>query len=336
MTSPLKLLWLQASGCGGCTQSLLGDTARQGVLSRLAGGGVEIVSHPALSEASGEEALQQLRDAAEGRLPFDILCVEGAMLRGPNGSGRFHMLSGSGEPMIDWVRRLAQRAQVVVAVGSCTAFGGINASGDNLTEACGLQFDGAEPGGLLGAEYRAAGGLPVINVSGCPIHADWLVDTLMAVAAGALGEADLDELQRPRFYSEQLVHHGCPKNEFYEFKASAQKLSDLGCLMENLGCKGTQAHADCNVRPWHGVGSCIRGGFTCIACTEPGFEDPGHPFMATPKVAGIPTGLPLDMPKAWFVALAALSKSATPKRVRESATRDHPVRLPSGKKRGRQ
>lgn len=91
----MKLLWLQASGCGGCTQSLLGDGARQGVLQRLAAAGVELISHPALSEASGAEALEELRAAAAGSLPFDILCVEGAMLRGPNGSGRFHMLSGS-------------------------------------------------------------------------------------------------------------------------------------------------------------------------------------------------------------------------------------------------
>ena len=39
--------------------------------------------------------------------------------------------------------------------------------------------------------------------------------------------------------------------------------------------------------------------------------------------SGIPIGLPTDMPKAWFVALAALSKSATPKRVRVNATSDH-------------
>ena len=57
---------------------------------------------------------------------------------------------------------------------------------------------------------------------------------------GRFAAADLDAWQRPRFYTEQLVHHGCPKNEYYEYKASAQKLSDLGCLMENMGCKGTQ------------------------------------------------------------------------------------------------
>ena len=66
-------------------------------------------------------------------------------------------------------------------------------------------------------------------------------------------------------------------------------------------------------------GSCTRGGYACISCTEPGFQDPGHPFHQTPKLAGIPIGLPTDMPKAWFVALASLSKSATPKRVKRNA-----------------
>jgi ferredoxin hydrogenase small subunit len=102
--------------------------------------------------------------------------------------------------------------------------------------------------------------------------------------------------------------------------------------MENLGCKGTQAHADCNVRTWNGGGSCLRGGFACIACTEPGFEAPGHPFQETPKIAGIPIGLPTDMPKAWFIALSVLSKSATPKRVRDNAVADHPVVRPAARK----
>lgn len=328
----MKLLWLQASGCGGCTQSLLGAESRSGVFAQLAASGIELLFHPGVSEASGEEALALLDDAAQGRLSFDILCVEGAMLRGPNGSGRFHLLSGSGQPLIDWVRALAVRARYVIAVGTCTAYGGVNTAGDNMTEACGMQFDGEEHGGLLGKDFRAGAGLPVINVAGCPTHPGWLVDTLLLLRQGDLAVDDLDSWQRPRFYTEQLVHHGCPKNEFYEFKASAQKLSDLGCLMENMGCKGTQAHADCNLRAWNGVGSCIRGGFACISCTEPGFEEPGHPFMETPKIAGIPLSLPIDMPKAWFVALAALSKSATPRRVRENSRSDHPLVAPALKK----
>ena len=324
----MKILWLQSGGCGGCTLSWLGSGMGP-LFATLEDEGIELLWHPSLSEASGVEAQAILRDCAVGHQAFDVLCIEGSLLRGPNGSGRFHMMAGTGIPFIEWASQLARQARHVVAVGSCAAFGGVTAAGINPTDACGLQYDGAVPGGLLGEEFRDPAGLPVINVAGCPTHPDWVTETLIALARGKLGSGDLDELGRPRFYADHLVHHGCPRNEYYEFKASAEQASQQGCLMEHLGCKGTQAHADCNLRPWNGSGSCLSGGYACIRCTEPGFEEPGHPFAETPKVAGIPLGLPADMPKAWFVALAALSKSATPARVRENARADHVIQAPS-------
>jgi uptake hydrogenase small subunit len=323
----MNVLWLQSGGCGGCSMSLLNaDTADFEGQWRQAG--LNLLWHPSLSLASGSQVTSVLEDCLSGAQTLDVLCVEGSLLRGPQGTGRFHLLAGTGLPMIDWVRRLAQVAQHVVAVGSCAAWGGVTAAGANEVEACGLQYEDDRVGGLLGAGFRARGGLPVINIAGCPTHPAWVTDALMALAAGLFSEADLDPLNRPRFYADQLVHHGCTRNEFYEFKASAEQPSDMGCLMEHMGCKGTQAHADCNTRLWNGEGSCTRGGYACISCTEPGFQDPGHAFHATPKLAGIPIGLPTDMPKAWFVALASLSKSATPKRVKENATSDHVVVAP--------
>ncbi|MBP6339099.1 MAG: hydrogenase [Vitreoscilla sp.] len=323
----MNVLWLQSGGCGGCSMSLLNaDTAD--VMQQWRSAGLNLLWHPSLSIESGTDVLALLDDLLQGRTRLDVLCVEGSLLRGPNGSGRFHLLAGTQQPMIEWVRRLAGVAGHVAAVGSCAAWGGITAAGLNPTDACGLQYDDDRPGGLLGAGFRASGGLPVINIAGCPTHPGWVMDTLMALAAGLFSAGDLDPLNRPRFFADQLVHHGCTRNEFYEFKASAEKPSDLGCMMEHMGCKGTQAHADCNTRLWNGEGSCTRGGYACISCTEPGFQDPGHAFHATPKLAGIPIGLPTDMPKAWFVALASLSKSATPKRVKNNATADHIVVAP--------
>lgn len=331
MNRPMNMLWLQSGGCGGCSMSLLcADTAD--FAGQLEQAGIRLLWHPSLSLAGGAELVALLEDCLAGRVALDALCIEGALLRGPNGTGRFHVLAGTGVPMIDWVRRLSAVARHVVAVGSCAAWGGITAAGANPTEACGLQYEDDRPGGLLGADFRSASGLSVVNVAGCPTHPGWVLDTLMALAAGLFGAEDLDPLARPRFYADQLVHHGCTRNEFYEFKASAEKPSDLGCMMEHMGCKGTQAHADCNTRLWNGDGSCTRGGYACISCTEPGFQDPGHAFHATPKIAGIPIGLPTDMPKAWFVALASLSKSATPKRVRQNATADHLVVAPQVKR----
>ena len=324
----MNVLWLQSGGCGGCTMSLLcADTPN--LMATLADSDIDLLWHPSLSEASGAAVTALLEACIAGAQPLDVLCVEGALLRGPRGSGRFHVLAGTGRPMIEWVAALAARARYTVAVGTCAAYGGVTAAAFNPTDACGLQYDGDTVGGLLGGAYRSGAGLPVINVAGCPTHPGWVIETLMALALGDFDAGALDALGRPRFYADHLVHHGCARNEFYEFKASAEKPSDLGCLMEHLGCKGTQAHADCNQRPWNGAGSCTNGGYACISCTEPGFEEPGHPFARTPKIGGIPIGLPSDMPKAWFVALAALSKSATPQRVRANATSDHPVVTPA-------
>lgn len=298
-----------------------------GAMDLLSDAGIDLLWHPALSLATASEILPLLQALADGTETVDILCVEGAIARGPNGTGRFQMLSGTGKPLMDWVRAIALRARHVVAVGTCAAYGGVTAAGGNPSDAVGLQYEGAHPGGLLPPDWRAAGGLPVVNVAGCPTHPGWVTETLLLLASGALGAADLDGFGRPRFYADHLVHHGCPKNEFYEYKASARHLSDLGCMMENLGCVGTQAVGDCNIRPWNGEGSCTRAGFPCINCTAPEFEEPRHPFTETPKVAGIPVGLPTDMPKAWFMALASLSKAATPERIGINAASDR-IRVP--------
>ncbi len=328
-----NLLWLQSGGCGGCTSSLLCAESPD-FLVAFAAAGINLLWHPALSLHSGREAAAIITDILEGRVSLDILCLEGSVMMGPNGSGRFHVMAGDGRPMKDVLAALATRARHVVGVGSCAAFGGITTTGDNAVEACGLGFEGELKGGLLGAGFADQTGLPVLNIPGCPAHPDWVTQTLCRLSTGNMTVDDLDEYGRPHAISGTLVHHGCARNEYYEYKASAKKLSQIGCMMENLGCKGTQAAGDCNVRAWNGSGSCISGGYPCIACTEPDFEEPGHPFVQTPKIAGIPVGLPADMPKAWFVALASLSKAATPKRLRRNATSDRILVFPERKKKG--
>ncbi len=328
MSAPFNILWLQSGGCGGCTMSLLCAEGPD-LITTFDSAGIRMLWHPGLSEETGSEALAVFERVRSGALRLDALCVEGSLLRGPNGTGRFHVLAGTGRPTIEWVRELSGLAEHVVAVGTCAAYGGVTAAGTNPADACGLQYDGRREGGALGAQFRSRSGLPVINVAGCPTHPNWVTETLMLLAADLLGAQDLDAYRRPRFYADHLVHHGCPRNEYYEFKASAEKLSDLGCMMEHLGCLGTQAHADCNTRSWNGEGSCTRGGYACINCTAPEFEEPGHAFLETPKVAGIPVGLPTDMPKAWFIALSSLAKAATPERLRRNAVSDHLVVPPT-------
>jgi NiFe hydrogenase small subunit HydA len=325
-----NVLWLQSGGCGGCSLSLL-NAESPDLMTRFKSTGINMLWHPSLSEASADEFIQVLNDIISGGIQLGALCLEGSVMQGPNGTGKFHILAGTGKPMMTWIEELAGKAKYTLAIGSCAAFGGITAAGNNPGDACGLQYDGKEVGGLLGSDWQSSSQFPVINVAGCPTHPDWVTDVLSQLAMGDLQKKHLDELNRPRNYTDHLVHHGCGRSEYYEYKASAETLGDIGCMMEHKGCLGTQARADCNIRPWNGKGSCLDGGYPCINCTAPEFEEPSKSFTETPKIAGIPVGLPIDMPKAWFVALSSLSKAATPKRLKDNATASKIITPPGNK-----
>ena len=111
------LLWLQASGCGGCTMSLL-CAESPGVLETFEDAGIRLLWHPALSVETGAEALALLQAVESGETPLDILCVEGAIARGPAGTGRFQMLSGTGQSLMHWVTAIAARAPMTREIGS--------------------------------------------------------------------------------------------------------------------------------------------------------------------------------------------------------------------------
>ena len=316
-----NLLWIQAVGCGGETVSLLNcdHPHLQAALRTL---DVVILGHPYLHGQTRGTMEQVSDECAAGKVPVDLLVVEGAIHQ----TGSESPTWVSGKPLTERIRAIAGAAAYTVAVGTCASFGGIMACGRNPMGAVGLQFYRDDKGGLLGADYRSRGGLPVVNVPGCPAHPDWIIGTLWALRANRLSEADLDRFNRPRVFYGKLAHHACPRNEYYEFKASAEAYSQQGCLFENLGCKGTLCESDCNERLWLArTGSCTRGGFPCLSCTSPVFPDRFVPFFETAKIGGIPTSLPLDVPKAWYVGISGLSKLACPERLRRNAVSFRPV-----------
>lgn len=110
----INLLWLQSGGCGGCSLSLL-CAENPDLVTTLASAGIRLLWHPSLSEASGEEFRELLARILADEVRLDLLCLEGAVVRGPNGSGRFHLLAGTGRPMMAWIEDLAARAGCVVA-----------------------------------------------------------------------------------------------------------------------------------------------------------------------------------------------------------------------------
>ncbi len=330
-----NLLWIQAVCCGGETVSLL-NSDQPDVLTFLKTMGIQVLWHPSLSNSSIQEVEDVFESCAAGRSDLDILAVEGAVETGRAPDvGRARLPSRprgffrtEEKRLSEWVKELARRARFTLAIGTCACYGGAVACGRNVPQATGLQYFRTEPGGLLGRKYRSASGLPVVNVAGCPAHPDWMTGAIASLLDGAVGPGDLDAYNRPRMFYSKLAHHACPRNEYYEFKASALEYSQQGCLFENLGCKGTQCESDCNERLWLGrTGSCPRGGFPCLSCTSPKFPDGFVPFFVTSKIGDIPTTLPLDVPKAWYVGMSGLAKLACPKRLRVNAVSFKPVEV---------
>ncbi|MBI4913412.1 MAG: NADH:ubiquinone oxidoreductase [Acidobacteria bacterium] len=311
MTS--TLYWLQGGGCGGDTWSLLNLEA-PGLVEALELLGVELLWHPSLSRGSAREHRQLVEDLASGARPLDVLVVEGAVIRGPGGTGMFDTVER--RPRKEIVAALARRARFVIAAGTCASFGGVSGAGE--VEATGLQFDREEPGGFLGTAYRSGAGLPVVNLPGCPCHCEALAGTLAALLSGAA--PDLDEWNAPLDFYGLQVHQGCLRNEYHEYRVEDADFGQRGCLFFHLGCRGPLTHGPCNKLLWNRRSSKTRVGVPCVGCTRPDFPPP-HPFFRTRNIAGIPLDLPDGVDRPHYMAYKGMAAAAAPERLVARKTR---------------
>lgn len=305
----VTLFWMQTGACGGDSLALLSATAPT-VEQLLSGHGVELLWHPSLSHQSMRHHDRLVADIVAGRLALDILCVEGSIVTAPRGTGLYD--SYQGRAKMDLARDLAERAGAVVAMGTCAAFGGVHAAAPNPGDCVGLQFDRAQPGGLLAPDWRSRRGLPVINVSGCPAHPHAMTQTLAWLAAGL--PLPLDELNRPSAHFSTVVHQGCTRNEYHEYHIEDQEPGGRACLFFNLGCQGPLTRAVCNSDLWNGVSSKTRAGVPCFGCTSPDFPRDTDLFR-TEKIGQVPLHLPLGVERPRYMAYKNLARAAAPRRV---------------------
>ncbi len=122
-------------------------------------------------------------------IPF-ILVVEGA-IGDERRSGEGHW-TGFGVDPVDgqpitvneWIDRLAPRAAVVLAVGTCATYGGVPAMKNNPTGAMGLPD-------FLGWGWQSRMGVPIVCIPGCPAQPDNMTSILLELVlfAGDIGPA---------------------------------------------------------------------------------------------------------------------------------------------------
>lgn len=266
------VIWIQGASCTGCSISLL-NSEQPGIKEIL----TEVIGlkfHPNVSAAAGDLAMKVIDDTAKAGNFY--LVVEGAVSTADNG---VYCSVGEryGKPLtfLDRVKELGSRAAAVLSVGTCASFGGIPAAHPNPTGCKSVQ-DVLKEAGIK---------TPVINISGCPPHPDWIVGTLAHVLLfGDIPE--LDQFGRPKVFYGKLVHENCPRRQYFDASKFAKNFSEPGCLLE-IGCKGPLAHCDCFDRQWNGgVNWCIKAGAPCIGCTESEFPGCSTPFYE--RMPGIP------------------------------------------------
>jgi hydrogenase small subunit len=287
----IDILWITAGlSCDGDTVSITAATQpsiEDLVLGVIPGIPRIRLHNPVLAYANGDDFLEPFRRAAEGKLGPFVLVVEGSIPNEKNKAEGYWAGLGTdpatGQPILTttWLDQLAPKAWAVVAAGTCATYGGIHAMAGNLTGAMGLAD-------YLGWEFRSAGGLPIVNVPGCPVQPDNFMEVLLYLlrqAAGAAPMIPLDDKLRPTWLFGFTVHEGCDRGGFYEQASFAAEYGPPQCVVR-LGCWGPVVQCNVGKRGWiGGVGGCPNVGGICIGCTMPGFPDKFMPFMDMPPGA---------------------------------------------------
>jgi len=304
----MNLYWLQSGGCSGDSMSLLTCECNLYDVFRLLN--VELLWHSSLSTISHIEHQKLLSEILEDKKELDILCVEGNVVRGPNGSGMFDTFMS--RPKKDLIYKLAHKAKFVIAVGTCASFGGFGSHDDEM-DGIGLQFHHHQKGGFLGADFLSRSGYPVINLPGCPIHPKSLTVLLEEIVNGI--DVELTDMNSIDEIYNFTVHQGCTRNEYHEYKVEETKFGERGCMFFHLGCKGPTTNSSCNKYLWNEVNSKTRVGVPCFGCARPDFPQ-DYPFFETPNIVKTPLDLPKGVDRAHYLAYKDMAAAAAPKRLK--------------------
>ncbi|MFN3504831.1 MAG: hydrogenase small subunit [Caldimicrobium sp.] len=268
------VIWLNFMECTGCTETLLRSSHPP--LARFLLEIVNLEYHETLMAGAGIQAEEALKRAMQNYKGEYILIVEGAV---STKDGGIYCQIG-GKPALQILKEVAKESKLVIAYGTCAAFGGIQAAHPNPTGAVGVE--------------EIIGSSKLINIPGCPPNPYNLLGTV-AYLLTFNKPPEMDEYKRPSFAYGRRIHDHCERRPHFDEGRFAEAFGDDGhkkgyCLYK-LGCKGPVTYANCSILKFCDIGAWpIGAGHPCLGCTEPYFWDRMTPFYEhLPKVT-IPAG----------------------------------------------
>jgi len=84
------LFWLHGGGCGGDTWSMF-NIESPNIADLFQSLDIEILWHPTISVIRGDDQRSLITEVLSGRQRLDFLCIEGAVIRGPRGTGLYDL-----------------------------------------------------------------------------------------------------------------------------------------------------------------------------------------------------------------------------------------------------
>jgi len=254
----MNAIWLEVTGCSGNIISLL-NSENPGLYNILTDM-VNLTFNNTIMGAEGDFAFEKFLETLDTEF---ILLVDGAVSTKENGN--YNIVAnykGKKITALDAVQMAGGKAKYVVAVGTCASYGGISAAKPNPSES---------------KSVKEVLNCPVIKLSGCPCHPDWVVGTLAHLVS--YGVPELDDEGRPILFYGVTIHDTCTRRGFFDKGIFAQKFGDEGCMIK-IGCRGPVTKTDCPRRKWNGyVNWPIGDNTTCIGCAQPHFPDDMEPFV---------------------------------------------------------
>ncbi len=260
------VIWLSAQECTGCVETLL--RATHPTLDHLILDLISLDYSETLNAGAGHQAEEfREKSIAENKGKF-ILVVDGSI---PTKDGGIYC-KVAGRTVLEILQTTAPQAGAVIALGSCSSWGGIPSAAPNPT--------GAKPV----HEILEGRGIPVVNIPGCPPNSyNFLSTVLYYITLRKLPA--LDEKMRPKFAYGRLIHENCERRPHFDAGRFAESFGDEGhrngyCLYK-LGCKGPETYNNCSTLLFGDVGAGawpVGTGHPCFGCSEEnvGFSVPLH------------------------------------------------------------
>ena len=256
------VVWLHFGECTGCSEATL--RSMYPWIDELLLEVLDMEYHETIMAASGHQAEDILHSAVKKYNGKFICVVEGAIATKYNGAyGKI-----AGRTFLEIAKDVCPKAVAVICMGTCSAFGGIQAAKPN-------------PGGYKGV--GDALGIKTLNIPGCPPNPINLVGTIVSYLL--LGKLPaLDDLGRPIFAYGQTIHDQCPRRSHYENDEFVEKFgskeAEMGYCLFKVGCKGPDTYNNCAIAKFNdGTSWPIEAGHPCIGCSEPEFWDKMTPFF---------------------------------------------------------